>query len=481
MAEPARPASRNAISTGPSSFVIDRPTIGPRISCVTFSTCSAACTTSTMPTKSERSAPIHSVSTPTRTICATTRCRSIGTKRTVRSVAAKRRLASPSTCNTSRTPVPRRANGRTRGADLPTASTAIGLVLGRVRRELDVPGGDHPTVLARDEPPEERPVAGAVGPGVPAKDAVERRPVLDHAAVPRQQAVEERRGLAEASPVLLLAAQHGKQRQQPLVVAGRLVGADLPPPDHEAHVAPLVVEVVHVLRLRPVRRPGVETGGDAVHVAPTVNGERSPDLVLVFPEPPLPDDERPGRAGVLDPAPLVDGVRIREQAVRAGSPSRAVDRREEREVDAPALPAVAGHEPLGADVERPDDVAAALATGDLGRAVEREDPEAAAFASADARHEGERVVAALDQRLGQPEIRGKHDRPDVLVAEDVVEIEVEREHAETRPVLGALAVENERIEVEPARPLRWRRRLAGWVRGTGRRQASVREKEKAKG
>ncbi len=38
IADPARPASRKAINTGPSSFVMARPTIGPRMSWLTSRT-----------------------------------------------------------------------------------------------------------------------------------------------------------------------------------------------------------------------------------------------------------------------------------------------------------------------------------------------------------------------------------------------------------------------------------------------------------
>src|SRR6266478_2534887 len=60
-----------------------------------------------MPTKRERSAPMSSVSVPTRTICRTTRWRSAGTKATARTVAKKRRVASPSTWRPSRRLAPR--------------------------------------------------------------------------------------------------------------------------------------------------------------------------------------------------------------------------------------------------------------------------------------------------------------------------------------------------------------------------------------
>src|SRR5919197_6618702 len=97
--------------------------------------------------------------------------------------------------------------------------------------KLQVPGASEPAVLARREPPEEVPVARTVGARVPAYETVERRPQGDEPAVLRQQAVEERRRLAEGAPVVLLAAQPREHRGDHLVVPGGLVRERLAPPE----------------------------------------------------------------------------------------------------------------------------------------------------------------------------------------------------------------------------------------------------------
>src|SRR5881296_706197 len=158
-----------------------------------------------MPTKSERSAPMRSVSVPTRTICTTTRCRSAGPKAAARTAAKKRRVASPRIWRPSRRLAPMRARMPERRGTWPTASTAMRAVL--LGPELQVPGAAQPPVLARREPPDEVPVAGAVGARVPAHHPVERRPQGEDPAVLREQAVEEGRRLAEGAPVVLLAPQ----------------------------------------------------------------------------------------------------------------------------------------------------------------------------------------------------------------------------------------------------------------------------------
>src|SRR5437763_46018 len=181
-----------------------------------------------MPTKSERSAPMKSVSVPTRTICTTTRWRSAGTKAAARTVAKKRRVASPRTWRPSRRLAPRRASAPGGRGARPIASTAMGPVLRR-GRELQVPGGDEPAVLAGREPPEEVPVARAVGARVPAHDTVERRPQGEEPRVLREEAVQERRRLAEGAPVVSLAAEPGEHRGEGLAVARGLVHQRLAP------------------------------------------------------------------------------------------------------------------------------------------------------------------------------------------------------------------------------------------------------------
>src|SRR5215467_842094 len=159
-----------------------------------------------MPTKRESRAPIQSVSVPTRTICTTNRCRSAGAALMLRMDAKKREVASPSTWRTSRRVAPMRANGLARG-ERGRASTAMrhsARVSGR-RTEVEVHGTEQPAVLAGGESPEKAPVLLAVGAGVPAKEAVERRPQGEDTDVLGQEAVDERGGLTEAARVVLLA------------------------------------------------------------------------------------------------------------------------------------------------------------------------------------------------------------------------------------------------------------------------------------
>src|SRR5205809_885316 len=212
-----------------------------------------------MPTKSERSAPMKSVSVPTRTICTTTRWRSAGTKAAARTVAKKRRVASPRIWRPSRRLAPRRVSTPGGRGAWPSASTAMG--------KLQVPGAEEPAVLARREPPEETPVARAVGARVPAHESVERRPQGEEPAVLREQAVEERRRLAEGAPVVLFAAQPREHGGDHLVMARGLVHERLTPPEELEHAPALVVVVVHVLGLSPVGGPRVEARRDAPHVA----------------------------------------------------------------------------------------------------------------------------------------------------------------------------------------------------------------------
>src|SRR5438552_720486 len=419
-----------------------------------------------MPTKSERSAPMRSVSVPTRTICTTTRWRSAGTKAAARTVAKKRRVASPRIWRPSRRLAPRRARIPDRRGAWPTASTAMRALL-RLGPELQVPGAAEPAVLARREPPEEAPVACAVGARVPAHQPVERRPQGEEPAVLREQAVEERRRLAEGAPVVLLAAQPREHRGDHLVVARGLVHERLAPPEELEHAPALVMVVVHVLGLSPVGGPGVEARRDAPRVAPTVEGEDPPDLPVALAEPPLAKHERPGRADALGPLALVDRVRVGEEAVAAHAAPGAVDGGEEGQVEAPALPAVAGHQALAADVEGPEDVARALLSDDLPRPVERQHVEPAAAGPAVGGDEREAIVPPLDLRLGALEVSGEHHHPHAPVAGEVVEVQVEGCHRELAAALRAGAAEGDREERGGARPLGGRRRLRRRGRGRG--------------
>src|SRR5947208_14050748 len=388
-----------------------------------------------MPTKRERSAPMSSVSVPTRTICRTTRWRSAGTKAAARTVAKKRRVASPRTWRPSRRLAPRRVSAPGGRGAWPSASTAMG--------KLQVPGAEDPAVLARREAPEETPVARAVGARVPAHETVERRPQGEEPAVLREQAVEERRRLAEGAPVILLAAQPREPRRDHLMVARGLVHERLTPPEELEHAPALVVVVVHVLGLSPVGGPGVEPRRDAPHVAPSVEGEDPPDLPVAVAEPPLAKHQRPGRADALGPLPLVDGERVGEEAVAAHAAPGAVDGGEEGQVDAPALPAVAGHQVLAADVEGPADVARPLVADDLPPTVEGQHAEPATARPAVGGDEREGVVPPLDPRLGESKVGGEHHHPHALVAEEVVEVQIKGGHRELAPALGARAVEDE--------------------------------------
>src|SRR6266704_3270579 len=387
-----------------------------------------------MPTKRERSAPMSSVSVPTRTICRTTRWRSAGTKAAARTVAKKRRVASPRTWRPSRRLAPRRVSAPGGRGAWPSASTAMG--------KLQVPGAAEPAAL-------------------------------------REQAVEERRRLAEGAPVVLLAAQPREHRRDHLVVARGLVHERLTPPEELEHAPALVVVVVHVLGLSPVGGPGVEARRDALHVAPTVEGEDPPDLPVALAEPPLTKHERPGRADALGPLALVDGVRVGDEPVAAHAAPGAVDGGEERQIEAAALPAVAGHQALAADVEGPEHVARPLLADDLPRTVEGQHVEPAAAGPAVGGDEREGVVAPLDSRLGEPQVGREHHHPHAPVAGEVVEVQVEGCHRELAAALGARAVEDEREECEAARPLGRRRRLLRRGRDPG--AGAVGEEEQAEG
>src|SRR2546425_35403 len=208
-------------------------------------------------------------------------------------------------------------------------------------------------------------------------------------------------------------------------------------------------------------------------------GPRPPAPPAPPAEPPLAKHERPGRADALGPLALVDRVRVGDQAVAAHAAPGAVDGGEERQIEASALPAVAGHQALAADVEGPEHVARPLLADDLPRTVEGQHAEPAAAGSAVGGDEREAVVAPLDLRLGEPQVGGEHHHPHALVAGEVVEVQVEGGHRELAAALRARAVEDEREEREAARPLGCRRCLLRRGRGPG--AGAVGEEEQAEG
>src|SRR5579871_838875 len=471
IADPARPARRNAMRTGPSSFVMASPTIGPRIPWVTSRVCSAVCTTSVMPTNSESRAPIGRVSVPMRTSCTTMRRRSRGTCASVRKVAPKRRVASPSTWSTASTPPPRRAKGRGRPAPR-MASVASGRSPGRAAG--GVPRADKAAPLAGEEPPQQVPVAAAVGGGVPAQHAPERRPEREHAAIHRGQAVDERGRLAEAAAVDLAAAHRGEEREQARVPAARVVALLLAPPQDEERVTPLEMVGVAVEGAPAVAGPSVEARGEAVVVDAAVERGEPPRRPARVAERALLEDERPWRADGLVARALVHRVRAREHAVGARVKPAAVAGGEEGEVHADVVPPVARHEALAAQVEGPEDVARALAAGDLLAAPERPHAHAPAVGATHRRDEGEAVEARVDARLGQPEVGREHDRLHPPVAEKVRHVEVEWEHAQVRAGPGIVAIEDEREEGVAARPRVGRRQWTG-----GRGAGAIREQQQS--
>src|SRR5438128_1926350 len=264
-----------------------------------------------MPTKTERRAPIGRVSVPTRTICATTRWRSIGAKAVARAVAMKSEVASPSTCRTSRMRAPRRPSGPGDRGTRAIASTAM------VAAPREVPGGDQPLPLARDEPPADVPGPGAARLGVPPVEAVERRPHREHAAILRHQAIENGRHLPEPPPVRLDAPTDREESREPLAMSRRLVRLPLAPPQDQNGVVALVVEVLLVLAVDAIGGPGVEARREGRAVGTPVERGEAPGAVLALAEGALPIDERERRAGRLVGLLLVDGVRVGEDAVVA--------------------------------------------------------------------------------------------------------------------------------------------------------------------
>src|SRR5947207_6533135 len=421
-----------------------------------------------MPTKTDRRAPIDSVSVPTRTICTTTRWRSTGTKADARTAAVKSDAASPSTWSTSRSPAPSRPIGPGRRGTRPIASTAM------AGAPVEVTRADEPLPLAREQPPAEVPGGVTVGLRVPPVEAVERRPERQDAAVLRHQAVKHRRHLAEPSSVRLDAPADREDRRQLLPVAGGLVRLALPPPEDQERVVALVVEIVRVLAADAVGRPRVEARRERRPVRAPVERREAPGPIFDVAERALAIDERERAADRLVRPLLVDGVGVGEDAVETAPALRAVDRAHEREIDARLLPAVAGHEALAPDVERPEDVARPLGADPFGAAVDRPEPESAAVGPAHRGHEREGEEAPFDARLGEAEIRWQHDGAEAIEAVEVRHVEVERQDAEVGAECRARAVEDEREELEPARP---RRRAALGLRC---RTVAVREEQEAK-
>src|SRR5207244_12824380 len=254
-----------------------------------------------MPTKIERRAPIDRVSVPTRTICTTTRCRSIGAKAEARTAAAKSEAASARTWRRSRGPAPRRPSGPGPRGTRPTASTAM------VVAPFEMPGADQPIPRARDEPPGHVPRAGAIRLGVPAVESIERRPQGEHPAVLRQHAVEERRHLSGPPPVNLDAPAHGEERREALAVPGGLVRLPLPPPKDQHGVVALVVEVLHVLAADAVGRPRVEARRDGRAVGTSIERGETPDAICGLAEGALAIDERERAAAPLGRVRFVQG------------------------------------------------------------------------------------------------------------------------------------------------------------------------------
>src|SRR3989442_8110475 len=160
---------------------------------------------------------------------------------------------------------------------------------------LEVPGRDEPAPLARDESPSDVPGAGAVRLGVPAVEAVERRPHGEHAAVLRHHAIEDRRHLPEPPPVRLDAPAHGEERRQPLAVSGGLARLPLAPPQDQNGVVALVVEVLLVLAVDAIGGPGIKARREGRAVGTPVERGEAPGAVLRLTEGALPIDEREPR------------------------------------------------------------------------------------------------------------------------------------------------------------------------------------------
>src|SRR5262245_10838114 len=316
-----RPARRNPIITGPISFVIASPTIGPSTVWLTLRSWSADWTTRTMPTKSDRVAAIGSVSAPARASCSTMRSRSVAPNRICRTAAAQSWTPSPVSCRPERMPAPIRVVKPGRRV---AASVATRLL--PARRQIDEPGRAQPPALARCQAPEHVPVEGTVRTGVPAEHAPQGCPHGEHAAVCRQQAVDQCRNLTGGTAVARVAAQHAEDRVEAARAPGVLVPLALPPPQHQNAIAPPEVEVAVVLLGRPVERPEIEVGADAVAVAAAVDRRQPPDAPGFIAQPALAEHHRPGCAGGLGAEPVVHGMRVGEHAVPAAGAQLAVER-----------------------------------------------------------------------------------------------------------------------------------------------------------
>src|SRR4029077_15924626 len=286
--EPVRPARRKPIITGPISFVMARPTMGPSTAWLTLRSWSADWTTSTMPTKSDSVAAIGAVSVPIRTSCATIRWRSVAPKRSWRQAAAKRRMPSPISWSIDRMAAPVRAVTPERSV---SASAATRRLDGRIG--VDEPRRPEPAALPTREAPEEIPVEPARGARVPAKHAPQRRPHREDAAVRGEQAVHERRDLSGGTAVVRVAAQQSDDGVEVAGLPGVLVALPLVAPEDEEAVAAMEVEVLVVLIGGAVERPQPERRADAVAVAAAVDGRQAPDAPGLLAETPLAEDQRP--------------------------------------------------------------------------------------------------------------------------------------------------------------------------------------------
>src|SRR5688572_19677453 len=392
-----------------------------------------------MPTNRESRAAMGSVSVPMRTSCATTRRRSCSVRGTARTAPTRRVAISPSNWSISRMPAPSRPSTPGSRGRVPIASIAI--------VPIQVPGTEEVPVLARRESVEQVPVADALagigGPRVPACEGVERRPRAQDAAVLRHQAVEDGRGLAEPPAVLVDVAEEREERVQPLVPPAVVVER-LPAPEEEERVTSRVESIVRLLALHAVGRPRPEAGRDAVAVAAAVERREAPRVVLVRADTLRAHDERPRRRGHLAVLAAVDGVHVRDGAPGTTRPGLAVDGRPDGEVHPAPLPAVARHQHLAPDVERPEHVVRTLAAGDLLAPVERPHARAVTVLAADGRVEREGHEAALHPRLGQLEVGGEHHRPHALPAGEVLQVEPEGEDRQAGAVLWLVAVEEER-------------------------------------
>src|SRR5579885_2615807 len=379
------------------------------------------------------------------------RWRSRGAWTSARTVAAKRSVASPSTWSTVSTPVPRRAKGRGR-----PGARAASVASGRSPRgpARDVPGAEEVTALARDEPPEEVPVAAAVGLRVPAKHAPERGPQPEHAAVCGREAVDQRGRLAETPAVERAAAERRKERPEVGLAAARVVVLVLAPPEEQERIPPLEMVIVAGERAPAVAGPAVEARGEAVLVDAAVEGGEAPRGPGRLAERALLEHERPGGADGLVARPLVHGVRAGDDPVGPRVEARSVAGGEEGEAHAHVVPAVARDEARAAQVEGPEHVARVLAPGDVLVSPKGPDAQAAAVRAADGRHAarlaGDRPGRAPPAPARSPGSRGGRDKRGA------------------RPRACPRSGPRDRTRTERACSGSSRRRAAAWARRRGR-------------